>query len=139
MERRVEYIAEEPDRVGRFGTLKKGDVIKVDEIEYRGCLEAPHKFKPVQSRQIGIDPDEQFTKHERPVASQHFDLRTIRWNRGDCLRRLKMKPKKTLMKIARAMQDVSNVNVDFDPRASRQHIAESIFNVAMRQGWPERS
>lgn len=139
MERRVEYIADEPDRVGRFGTLKKGDVIKVDEVEYRGCLEAPHKFKPVRSRNVDADPEEEFTKHDRPIASPFFDLRTIRWNRGDCLRRLKMKPKKTLIKIARAMQDVSGVHVDFDLRATRKHIAESIFNVAMRHDWPNRS
>lgn len=139
MERRVEYIAEAPDRVGRFGLLKKGDVIKVDQIEYRGCLESPHKFKPVQTRQIGIEPDEQFTKHERPVPSQHYDLRTIRWNRGDCLRCLIRRPKRTLIKIGKAMQEVSGVNIDFDASATRKHIAESIFSVAMRQGWSERS
>jgi hypothetical protein len=139
MERKVEYIADEPDRVGRFGTLKKGDVIKVDEQEYRGCIESTHKFKPVQSRQIGIDPEEEFIHHERPIASQHFDLRTICWNRGDCLRRLGRKPKKILMKIARAMTDVSGVTCDDDHRATRKHLSESIYAVADRHGWTTRS
>jgi hypothetical protein len=138
MERLLEYIHENEDRVGRFGTLKKGDVIKCDEREYREGLKSD-KFKAVRSRSVSAEAEDEFIPQPSPIASDFFDLRSIKWNRGDTLRRLKRTHKRVLTKIAMAIEDISKISVAYGTHVSREEIATSVYDASITLGWTQKS
>ena len=133
MDRKLEYVAEEPDRVGRFGLLKKGDIIKVSEEEYVTGINADC-FRPVRERLVGQDPDLEVEKVV-PGSSTSFNLQTIDWTRGNLFRRLKMRNRIVLGRIAKAIEEQTGDALVYGPRFTRTQIAESILGAVRRQGW----
>tara|TARA_R110000803_G_scaffold39351_2_gene84943 strand:- start:911 stop:1318 length:408 start_codon:yes stop_codon:yes gene_type:complete len=135
MNRRLEYISETSERIGQHGILKQGDVIKVDEHEYQTGLQSD-KFQDVQADD---DFEEEVNTHKEPINNRFFDLRTINWQRAQVVKGLQSRTKMSLNKIAKAMEEVSGLNVAYGSDASKKQIAEGLFFAARRMNWTKQS
>jgi len=133
--RRVKYEGK-ASNIGRFGNVKKGDVLELTEMEWSDIRAEAH-FQLI---------DQPLSKEEREIAARiapwgngYFDLRTIPWENPNLPRQLLARaPKTRLVSILDAVkQNGGTVAEGYREMGERLWLVDAVMAAATLHGWTE--
>jgi len=135
MARLIEHIAPERKNQGHLGWLDPGQVVEVGEEEFQTAIRSDD-FRAVETAN---EEGEEIDKSEfpRPRLSPYYDLTQFDWESPHLQRRLGIQSRRTLDKLAMAVEDVTGVSQPWGDRAKAQEIVNSITATAIEFGWTQ--
>lgn len=128
----VKYIGR-PQNIGRFGMVRKDQVIEVTIPEFTS-LEGDPDFvecHDIDAKKIPVaaEPPKKF-----PKKCEGYDLRILPWGKPEFQSRLAKITKPDLLKILRSMK-AAGCEVVADPDWTKEKLADSVSCAGIVAGW----
>lgn len=114
--------------IGRFGILRKKDVVSLYEYEIESI--AGTKIFQVSELSFGDSVPE----NVQPLGTPAYDLRTVPWNHPHLFKWLKRRGHQTLKNIACAIESLG-IQLTLDSRKSALSIADAVYAAAKYFNW----
>lgn len=114
--------------LGRFGRVKPGQVLLLDNHEYESVKDDRHFRKKAEQLKPGL---------VFPGPTPHFDLRSIPWKEERLPQDLDKRSKDTIMKIGNAMKALG-VKVQIAHRLNKRVMVDAIIEAATAMGWTKK-
>ena len=114
--------------IGRFGILRKKDVVSLYEYEIESI--AGTKIFQVSELSFGDSVPE----NVQPLGTPAYDLRTVPWNHPHLFKWLKRRGHQTLKNIACAIESLG-IQLTLDSRKSALSIADAVYAAANYFNW----
>ena len=131
----AEYIDKKDVNLGRFGVVKKGDVIQFTEHEWSGVRDDERfRHKPTEYD----EPTLARAAHVLPWGAPAFDLRTIPWSYKNLFVTLEARSnKRSLLKIIEALKYIGAPLRPVHAGEQRIFLVDSIIECGELCGWLE--
>lgn len=130
MATKVRYTGKGDRVIGRFGRVKRNQILSLNREEARYLKENPSPELKIVGRR---------TKHQAvgiyPKPTQEFDLPTIPWNENKLFRWLKKKSRYELHKVIKAMISIGVPVQNVVASTPHGALVDIIDTVAGEQGW----
>lgn len=114
--------------IGRFGILRKKDVVALYEYEIES-IDGTRMFQVAE-----FDFGDSVPKGIQPLGTPVYDLRTIPWNHPHLFKWLKRRGHQTLKNIACAIESLG-IRLTLDSRKSALSIADAVYAAAKYFNW----
>lgn len=114
--------------IGRFGLLRKKDVVALYEYEIES-IDGTRMFQVAE-----FDFGDSVPKGVQPLGTPVYDLRTIPWNHPHLFKWLKRRGPQTLKNIACAVESLG-IRLTLDSQKSALSIADAVYAAAKYFNW----
>lgn len=133
---KFKYLGKDNTLVGRFGRLKKGDVVELWETEAEYVL--MHPSDPPTWVQVKQADDMDGVGKILPAVTKHFDLTRVFWLR-EAFAFLSRQSRSELLAITRAFREIgAKVSSEQDCQClSRDALKEHLYSEVKRLRWTE--
>ena len=122
--RKVKYIGDAAKRIGRFGLVAPGAILKLTEDEFRGAADNP-EMEVLEGRTI--------TASRPPESIARLD-----WNKPNLQERLKKRSKADIDRLCRdieAIPTLHDVNLPSGNLVTKNEQVDRLVELAETQGW----
>jgi hypothetical protein len=128
---RVMEYAGKPERIGRFGRVKTGELLEMTEQEANEALRSD-QWTAVDSPHVEAEDHD----IPRPRKTKEFDLTTVDWANHRLSRHLSRQSRTTLWKMAKAVEEVTGRNnIPYGPMESSDRTIDGICEAARLMKW----